>query len=126
MMQLLSQNIPLSCCFSCCTYVASAHFSAVLDPAVQLFVMWSCSLLLLPHRPTGTAAAAAAVLLLLLLLLHQVRDPRVPASANDTFLDMLESYFSRCEEEKQAEARPDLAYQVRPVFHSTMYYLLLH
>lgn len=41
-----------------------------------------------------------------------VRDPRVPASANDTFLDMLEGYFCRSEEQKQAEARPDLAYQV--------------
>uniref|UniRef100_A0A383VB58 Isopenicillin N synthase-like Fe(2+) 2OG dioxygenase domain-containing protein n=1 Tax=Tetradesmus obliquus TaxID=3088 RepID=A0A383VB58_TETOB len=41
-----------------------------------------------------------------------VRDPRVPAAANDTFLDMLEGYFCRSEEQKQAEARPDLAYQV--------------
>ncbi|KAF6250741.1 Clavaminate synthase-like protein [Scenedesmus sp. NREL 46B-D3] len=41
-----------------------------------------------------------------------VRDPRVSAAANDTFLDMLESYFSRSGEAKQAEARPELAYQV--------------
>jgi hypothetical protein len=53
------------------------------------------------------------LLLLLLLLLSQLRDPRVPASSNDTFLDMLEGYFSRSEQDKQAEARPHLAYQVR-------------
>jgi hypothetical protein len=47
-----------------------------------------------------------------------VRDPRVPVSANDAFLDMLEGYFSRSEEDKQAEARPELAYQVRQATES--------
>lgn len=46
------------------------------------------------------------------LFCKQVRDPRVPSSANDTFLDLLEAYFARSDEEKQAEARPQLAYQV--------------
>jgi hypothetical protein len=42
----------------------------------------------------------------------QVRDPRVPASANDAFLDLLESYFGRSDTDKAPDARPDLAYQV--------------
>eukprot|EP00879_Flechtneria_rotunda_P021970 GHRR01023170.1.p1 GENE.GHRR01023170.1~~GHRR01023170.1.p1 ORF type:complete len:229 (+),score=50.13 GHRR01023170.1:213-899(+) len=41
-----------------------------------------------------------------------VRDPHVAAADNDTFLDLLETYFSRSDEEKQAEARPELSYQV--------------
>jgi hypothetical protein len=32
---------------------------------------------------------------------------------NDAFLDLLESYFTRSDEEKAAEARPELSYQVR-------------
>eukprot|EP00878_Enallax_costatus_P011232 GHUV01011729.1.p1 GENE.GHUV01011729.1~~GHUV01011729.1.p1 ORF type:complete len:329 (+),score=73.58 GHUV01011729.1:124-1110(+) len=41
-----------------------------------------------------------------------IRDPRVAASDNDKFLDLLESYFSRSDADKMAEARPHLAYQV--------------
>lgn len=42
----------------------------------------------------------------------QVRDPRVPASDNDAFLDLMESYFGQSEELKAPDARPELAYQV--------------
>jgi hypothetical protein len=71
----------------------------------------------LSYKSSGTAAAtgaaaAADAAVAVLCCCCQVRDPRVPASANDTFLDMLEGYFSRSEQEKQAEERPDLAYQV--------------
>jgi hypothetical protein len=44
-----------------------------------------------------------------------VRDPRVSPDANDAFLDLLEAYFSRPDEVKAADARPELAYQVRGV-----------
>jgi hypothetical protein len=36
----------------------------------------------------------------------------VAASDNDTFLDLLEQYFSRPAEEKMEDARPALSYQV--------------
>lgn len=42
-----------------------------------------------------------------------VRDPRVPASQNDVFLDTMEDYFSQPREVKMLDARPDLSYQVR-------------
>lgn len=41
-----------------------------------------------------------------------MRDPRVPASDNDDFLDLMESYFGQSEELKAPDARPELAYQV--------------
>eukprot|EP00892_Ulva_mutabilis_P010096 jgi/Ulvmu1/7459/UM037_0002.1 len=41
-----------------------------------------------------------------------VRDPRVPASQNDVFLDTMEDYFSQPREVKMLDARPDLAYQI--------------
>lgn len=41
-----------------------------------------------------------------------VRDPRVPASQNDVFLDTMEDYFAQQREVKMLDARPDLAYQV--------------
>ncbi|KAF8056110.1 DEGP9 [Scenedesmus sp. PABB004] len=41
-----------------------------------------------------------------------VRDPRVPAAANDEFLDELEAYFGRSADDKRADARPELAFQV--------------
>lgn len=45
-----------------------------------------------------------------------VRDPRVPASQNDVFLDTMEEYFSQPREVKMLDARPDLSYQVRSGF----------
>jgi len=41
-----------------------------------------------------------------------VRDPRVDTNDNDTFLDMMERYYERGAEEKLAETRPELSYQV--------------
>ena len=42
-----------------------------------------------------------------------VRDPRVSQSDNDAFLDHMETYFNRDTEEKMADVRPELSYQVR-------------
>lgn len=47
-----------------------------------------------------------------LFIVLQIRDPRVDIADNDQFIDILESYFMRSDEEKMAEARPHLAYQV--------------
>ncbi|CAG9464386.1 unnamed protein product [Pedinophyceae sp. YPF-701] len=41
-----------------------------------------------------------------------VRDPRVGQGDSDVFLDTMERYFAQPPEVKQADARPDLAYQV--------------
>lgn len=41
-----------------------------------------------------------------------MRDPRVDTNDNDTFLDMMERYYERGAEEKLAETRPELSYQV--------------
>jgi len=41
-----------------------------------------------------------------------LRDPRVTFEDNQTFLDMVESYFSQSDEVKLKDARPDYAYQV--------------
>ncbi|KXZ41566.1 hypothetical protein GPECTOR_390g205 [Gonium pectorale] len=41
-----------------------------------------------------------------------VRDPRVPAAMNDTFLDLLERYFDQPADRKMADCRPNLDYQV--------------
>lgn len=41
-----------------------------------------------------------------------VRDPRVREEHNNTFLDMMEDYFSQSEEDKQPDIHPEYAYQV--------------
>lgn len=41
-----------------------------------------------------------------------VRDPRVGQTECDTFLDMMERYFSQPFEKKIVDARPHLSYQV--------------
>lgn len=41
-----------------------------------------------------------------------VRDPRVGKSDNETFLDLMESYFEQPDEVKLRDARPELHYQV--------------
>lgn len=41
-----------------------------------------------------------------------VRDPRVDARDNDKFQDLLERYFAQPEEQKRADMRPELHYQV--------------
>ena len=41
-----------------------------------------------------------------------MRDPRVTAADNGQFLDLMERYFSQPPHMKQAEARPDLHFQV--------------
>jgi len=41
-----------------------------------------------------------------------VRDPRVDARKNNRFLDAMEKYFERPLDQKMADARPHLAYQV--------------
>lgn len=43
-----------------------------------------------------------------------VRDPRVDASDSDTFLNLMERYFSQPREKKLVDARPHYFYQVRP------------
>lgn len=44
-----------------------------------------------------------------------VRDPRVDASQNDVFLDMMERYFEQSDEQKWKDARPDLHHQVTQI-----------
>jgi len=41
-----------------------------------------------------------------------IKDPRVTFEDNDTFLDLMEQYFSRSSSEKSVDARPALHYQV--------------
>lgn len=41
-----------------------------------------------------------------------VRDPRVSEDANNTFIDMMEQYYEQKDEEKAADVRKDLYYQV--------------
>ena len=41
-----------------------------------------------------------------------VRDPRVGQSDNETFLNLMESYFEQPDEVKMHDARPELHYQV--------------
>ena len=41
-----------------------------------------------------------------------IRDPRVGKCDNETFLDLMESYFEQADEVKMQDARPALHYQV--------------
>lgn len=53
------------------------------------------------------------ILFMFLYVIVQVKDPRVDVNANKEFLTLMEEYFARPKEDKEAEARPDLHYQVR-------------
>lgn len=46
-----------------------------------------------------------------------VRDPRVDTRDNDTFLSLLERYFTQPLADKMRDVRADVAYQVRPPHH---------
>lgn len=48
-----------------------------------------------------------------------VRDPRVGSAQSDTFLDMMERYFSQPDEDKMADVHPELHYQVQQCFCET-------
>jgi len=41
-----------------------------------------------------------------------IRDPRVPQGANDEFIDMMEKYYERGDEDKKQDIRKELYYQV--------------
>jgi hypothetical protein len=41
-----------------------------------------------------------------------VRDPRMPLHRNDTFLDLMEDYFSLPDDQKMKDCRPETSYQV--------------
>lgn len=41
-----------------------------------------------------------------------VKDPRCSAEDNDRFIDMMETYFSKPDEFKRLQERPNLHYQV--------------
>jgi len=43
-----------------------------------------------------------------------IRDPRVTENDNNNFIDLIEQYFDRPEEEVIKDARPDLFYQIGP------------
>lgn len=48
-----------------------------------------------------------------------VKDPRVEASQNDEFLDMMERYFEQSYEQKMKDSRPEMKYQVnKPQNHN--------
>lgn len=44
-----------------------------------------------------------------------VKDPRCSAEDNDRFIDMMETYFSKPDEFKRLQERPNLHYQVPPL-----------
>mmetsp|Transcript_9968 Transcript_9968/g.14682 ORF Transcript_9968/g.14682 Transcript_9968/m.14682 type:complete len:343 (-) Transcript_9968:5538-6566(-) len=48
-----------------------------------------------------------------------IKDPRVTYEHNSKFLDMVEKYFEKPDEEKVKDSRPELAYQVGPTPEQT-------
>lgn len=54
-----------------------------------------------------------------------VRDPRVDHAENDSFIDMMEVYFGRTGEDKKAEERPELSYQVSNCLSHTDSFIFL-
>lgn len=60
--------------------------------------------------------AATALITYGALVLH---DPRVPSSANEEFLDLLEDYFAQPPAALQRDTRPELSYQVGATLENT-------
>ena len=55
-----------------------------------------------------------------------VKDPRVPFEKNKAFLDLMEDYFDRPEQDKLADVRPDRHFQVRHDLCASVQLLVRH
>lgn len=72
-----------------------------------------------PASAEGLAQCVAAASALITYGALVVHDPRVPAGANDEFLDLLEDYFAQPQEVLERDTRPELAYQVGATLENT-------
>lgn len=72
-----------------------------------------------PTHPLAAAQAAAAAEALIKYGALILRDTRVSAHDNETFLDLLEDYFAQPEEVLRRDERPELSYQIGATLENT-------